>query len=219
MSKAHFRLRQRDLIPELALETEVTIIGAGAVGSFLALSLAKMGIQTIRVIDHDTVSEENVGAQIYGPGQIGKPKVDALQETLLQLASKEIIALNQKYEKGVFRGIVISAVDNMETRKLVWENHKGTSTIIIDPRMGAETALLYIMRPTKEKDAKSYVKSLYSDFDALPEPCTARSTAYTAFLLSGFVTKAVKNIITDQPYPRTAQWNIAGNELKAWVSE
>jgi molybdopterin/thiamine biosynthesis adenylyltransferase len=212
--------RQFDLLPPSATKVPITVIGAGAIGSFTVLSLAKMGFEDITVFDDDTVSIENMNCQFYRFCDIGTPKVKALETIVHWFSKVNIRTIEARYEVGCFPGIVISAVDSMGARRAIWENHKEISPgtkAVIDPRMGAENALLYVMNPMSEKDIVSYEKALYSDEDAYKERCTAKATMYTALLLSGLVCKAVKDLQTTENYLRTAQWDIASNTLHAWA--
>ena len=63
--------RQLDLIPIAVLGTRITIIGAGAVGGWTSLALAKMGFSNITVFDYDVVEVENLNCQLYGPKHLG----------------------------------------------------------------------------------------------------------------------------------------------------
>src|SRR5271157_4266483 len=162
--------RQSDLIPTEALSKRITIIGAGAVGSWVALSLAKMGFGDITVFDDDNVSIENMNCQFFPYDSIGKSKVDTLKALVKAFANVDIKAINYRYvgdksHRTASRsklttlpvnlaGIVISAVDSMEARKLIWDNAKKSREVsaLIDPRMGAETSLMYIMDPADIKD-------------------------------------------------------------------
>src|SRR5215813_5940026 len=58
----------------------IDVIGAGATGSRIVLSLAKLGLENIHVWDFDTVEGHNIANQAYGMGDIGKLKVDALHD-------------------------------------------------------------------------------------------------------------------------------------------
>lgn len=208
--------RQLDLVPLEILGEKITIIGAGAIGGWVTLSLAKMGFSDITVYDYDKVDVVNLNSQFYRQGDVGEHKVSALQKLVKDFTGVSISATTMKYERGIFPGIVIAAVDSMQVRKTIWENHANKAPFtkaIIDPRMGAESALLYVMRPMGAKDQKSYTKTLYSDQDAVAERCTAKSTIYTANLLSGLVVKAVKDLLTQPDYLRSAQWDIAANDL------
>lgn len=218
-------IRQWDIIPSGALATPVTIIGAGAIGSWAALSLAKMGVTNITVYDHDVVGIENVSCQLYGSRHIGQPKVEALKEIILGLTALEaglnITAINAKWSPApeTTKGIVILAVDSMETRKAIFKelvNGHFLASWLIDCRMGAETALMYTMEIHSEKDRTAYSKTLYSDSDSVQEPCTGRATGYTAGLLSNWAVKAFKDIITKNNYPRVTLWNISGSSQQVF---
>jgi len=119
-SNADHLTRQMDLIPMDRLNERITVIGAGAVGSWVVLSLTKMGFTNIKVYDHDTISIENMNCQFYPYKGIGKPKVEVLQSMIKSFANVEIEVVNGKYEDGMpLEGIVISAVDSMDVRKMI----------------------------------------------------------------------------------------------------
>jgi len=214
--------RQLDLIPIRVLGEPITIIGAGAIGSFTALTLAKMGFQDITVYDFDKIEVENMNCQFYRFSDIGKQKVEALNELVKDFTGVDISYFPSRYEAGQFKGIVVSAVDSMEVRKLIWDNHKETALatkLIIDPRMGAEFGLCYAMNPMKDKDIKSYEKTLYSDSAAVQERCTAKATMYTALAISSHVCKVIKDYLCEeQRYARVMEWNIAQNVQQCFPS-
>lgn len=194
--KKEYLLRSSDLIPTEVLGKHVTVIGAGAIGSWTTLCLAKMGLSNITVYDDDTIEEENIGSQFYPPADIGLHKVTALAKLVTQFTEIEITAKTAKFDfSRSTRGILICAVDNMETRRKVWEwLTQGTLVeLFIDPRMGAEAAALYVMQPTAPADLLAYPKTLYSDDQSVVEACTSKATIYCANLLSGLVVKSVKD--------------------------
>jgi molybdopterin/thiamine biosynthesis adenylyltransferase len=215
--------RQLEIIPLDVLGNKITIVGAGAIGSFVTLSLAKMGFCDITVFDDDNIDIENMNCQFFRFSDIGKPKVEALKELVKDFTGVEIVAKNEQYTGGMFQGIVISAVDSMEARRLVWENHKEVAIatkLVIDPRMGAETALCYAMSPMDPKDVTSYEKTLYSDENAVHERCTAKSTMYTVLALSSHVCKVVKDYLcADKRYTRVCEWSIKENVQKCWPNK
>jgi hypothetical protein len=163
-----------------------------------------------------------MNSQFYRFSDIGSPKVVALQKLISDFTETAIKIHNKPYEKGIFPGIVITAVDSMKVRKLIWDNHKEKAIktkAIIDPRMSIEDAKLYCMNPMSSKDIASYEKSLYTDEQAVTERCTAKSTIYTAGMISGLVAKTVKDFLVKKPYVRTADWSIHANVLSAWKAE
>ncbi len=203
--------RQLDIIPLGVLGEHISIVGAGAVGSFTALALAKMGFTDITVFDFDKIEVENMNCQFYRHDDIGSLKVEALQSLVKDFTGVKINIKKKPYATGVMPGIVVSAVDSMKVRRLIWENHKEKAVatrLVIDPRMGAEFATVFAMNPMDPADIASYEKTLHTDENAEPERCTAKSTIYTALLLSGYVAKVVKDVLTADRYSRITNWNI-----------
>ena len=205
--------RQLDLIPMECLDMPINIVGVGAIGSFTALALVKMGMTNIRVWDHDTVSVENLSNQFYRHTDIGSNKAEALRDLIYQFTGVYIEAFPCKYnveDPPETSGIFISAVDSMETRNLIRETlilTRGAS-LIIDPRMGAESYLQYAVHPKTDW----YKNTMYTDERAVQEPCTAKSTVYTATLAAGLIVKTIKNYIMGQPYPKSISWDIKSSK-------
>lgn len=212
-------IRQSEIIPTDVLSEKITIIGAGAIGSFVALQLAKMGIADLTVYDADHVSDENMSNQFYRFKDIGKPKVEALKEIIKDFTDTDIEIVNARYVEGELSGIVISAVDSMEVRKLISENCNFKTKLLIDPRMGAESAMLFGARPTIDKEMDTYKKSLYSDADAVQERCTAKATIYTVNLLSGLVVKLVKDYLVEQKFFKRTTWDVKTMSIDCWDSD
>ena len=212
--------RQLDIIPIGTLSKRITVIGAGAIGSFTVLSLVKMGFTNIKVFDFDEVSMENMNCQWFRIKDIGKKKVFALQDLIKDFTDHEIEVVADRFEAGTFAltGIVISAVDSMAVRQNIWNAVKKSYAVewLIDPRMASEYALQYVMNPHDVKDIESYEKTLYSDKDSVQERCTAKATMYTATMISGYVAKAVKDLVTKNPYARVTHWDIGLNNHQSW---
>ena len=203
-------IRQMDLIPFDVLNKKITVVGAGAVGSWAVLQLIKMGFINIEVWDYDTVDVENMNSQCYPVSSIGRLKVEAMRDTIKFMTDVTINIKPVKYEGTPILGdIVIAALDSMAGRKLMWDNCH--ARYFIDPRMAAEKMLLYVV--DKQSDfANHYPKSLYSDADAVREPCTAKATAYCANVLAGLVCQAVKNIATGENYAKNTSFDLSNHD-------
>lgn len=63
----------------------VGIAGAGGLGSFVALALARTGVGRLVIADHDIVEPSNLNRQQYFIDQIGEPKVHALAHTIARV--------------------------------------------------------------------------------------------------------------------------------------
>lgn len=111
-------------------DAKVLIIGAGGLGSPVALYLAAAGVGTIGLIDYDIVSESNLNRQVlYEEKNLGQLKVEAAAERLKGLNRN--VCINRYAEKinrsnlaqisNIISGydIVVDCCDNMETRYIV----------------------------------------------------------------------------------------------------
>lgn len=212
----NYLVRQRDIIPEDCLDVPITVIGAGSVGGLTVLALAKMGYKRIHVWDFDEFSDVNMNSQLCRERDLGRLKVKALELMVKDFTGTEIKGSPAKYVGDeIFQGIVISALDSMAGRALIWNTHCGQmgTHLVIDPRMGAEVALLYAMDPNSTKDQEAYQTTLYTDENAEQVPCTAKATFYTAMLLAGMVAKTVKDYTVLGNYPRVTQWSIKDDQF------
>src|SRR5438045_4099517 len=81
------------IMPEVALEGQkklkaarVLCIGAGGLGSPLAMYLAAAGVGTLGIVDFDVVDFTNLQRQIiHGTSDVGKPKLQSATETLKEI--------------------------------------------------------------------------------------------------------------------------------------
>jgi len=118
--------RGSEQIAKLA-NLQLTICGAGALGSHLADNLARQGFRQLRVIDRDRVEEHNVSTQLYGESDVGAWKVEVLRQRLFRAAGIEIEALRKELGERTARtllqegGLIIDAFDNSASRRLVQE--------------------------------------------------------------------------------------------------
>ena len=189
-------IRQQELVNQEKLASlSVTIIGCGAVGSFTALSLAKMGIRQLTLIDHDEVDIHNLPNQFFREEDLDRKKVVACMEILRSFDSDvKVFPQPRSFIKGKLESdIVIASVDSMEVRKRVWEavSSQRKVQLLIDPRMAAHVVQVYSVLPGNNLSAKSYESTHISDSQASPERCTARSIIYTVLPLAALVCRQV----------------------------
>lgn len=108
-------------------KASVLIVGAGGLGSPVALYLAAAGIGQIGLIDDDVVSLTNLQRQIlYRESQIGTPKVACAKATLNDLNSETNIRtypfrLDESNARSIIKeyDLIIDACDNFDTRYLI----------------------------------------------------------------------------------------------------
>ena len=67
-------------------QSKVAIFGVGGVGSFVVEALARAGVGTLVIIDHDEVDVTNINRQIIATHHsIGRPKVEVAKERILSI--------------------------------------------------------------------------------------------------------------------------------------
>ena len=105
----------------------VLIVGAGGLGSPLALYLAAAGVGTLGMVDFDTVDRSNLHRQVlYTVDDVGSPKLDAAVRRLkalnphvevvphaLRLTSDNALDVIRPYD------LVVDGTDNFATRYLI----------------------------------------------------------------------------------------------------
>lgn len=121
------------ILPEVGVEgqkkirsTSVLCIGAGGLGSPIAMYLAAAGVGKLGLVDFDVVDFSNLQRQIlHGTEDVGKPKGESAKETLsrinpgvevelhnVALTSDNAMDIVAKYD------IVVDGTDNFPTRYL-----------------------------------------------------------------------------------------------------
>lgn len=128
------RYSRHILLPEIGLtgqeklrDSAVLLIGAGGLGSPLALYLAAAGVGRLGIVDFDVVDESNLHRQlIHGTSDIGRPKLDSAAAKLAEINPHIQIQtfpfrLTSANAIEIFRGfdIVADGTDNFPTRYLV----------------------------------------------------------------------------------------------------
>ena len=178
-----------------SIEDEICIIGCGAIGSTIAEMLVRLGVESINLYDFDTVSEHNITNQMFRNEDIGKNKVDALEEILLSINPD--LEVN-KYPKGWdentrLSGYVFLAVDSIEIRKAIVKQHKYNKAIkfMSDCRMRLTDAQYYAANWAEEKE----IVRFYNSMDFTSEEAKA-STPISACGTTLSVTPTVRIIVS-----------------------
>jgi len=105
----------------------VLIVGAGGLGSPVALYLAAAGVGRIGLVDFDDVDASNLHRQVlYGTSNVGQRKVDVAQARLQDLnpditIDKHAAALTSDNALGIIEkyDVIVDGTDNFSTRYLV----------------------------------------------------------------------------------------------------
>ena len=122
------------ILPEVGMEGQLKLktaralcIGAGGLGSPVALYLAAAGVGTIGIVDFDDVDYSNLQRQIiHGTPDVGRPKLESARSRLNALnpavhVVTHDMALSSQNALGLFAeyDFVVDGTDNFPTRYLV----------------------------------------------------------------------------------------------------
>lgn len=135
LSKAELERYSRHLIlPEFNIEgqrrlkkAKVLVVGCGGLGAPLLQYLAAAGVGKIGLVDFDVVDASNLQRQVlFGMRDVGRPKVEAAKERLLDLnphieIESHNTLLNSENAMEIIGGydVVADGTDNFQTRYLV----------------------------------------------------------------------------------------------------
>ncbi len=94
-------------------ETRVILFGAGGVGSWCAEALIRSGVGSLAIVDNDVICVTNINRQLQATvPNIGRAKVEALRERLLQIAPHaEINAVQKTYNLESKTGFDLASYD------------------------------------------------------------------------------------------------------------
>ena len=122
------------IMPEVGMDGQLKLksasvlcIGAGGLGSPVAMYLAAAGVGRLGIVDFDVVDYSNLQRQvIHGTPDVGRPKLDSARDTLhainpeVHIETHEV-ALSSSNALDVLRGydVIVDGTDNFPTRYLV----------------------------------------------------------------------------------------------------
>lgn len=116
-----WRARLEGVVPPKVDDSRVVVAGCGSVGSFIADELTRHGVRRFTLIDPDFVEWANLTRTVYGHGDIGRAKTDALADHLRSIFPDIDIQTHGQTVQGLGDGLrtaiasadlVVAAVDD-----------------------------------------------------------------------------------------------------------
>ena len=122
------------IMPEVGMDGQLKLkaasvlcIGAGGLGSPVAMYLAAAGVGRLGIVDFDVVDYSNLQRQvIHGTPDVGRPKLESARDTLNAInpavhIELHEVALSSANALDVLRGydVIVDGTDNFPTRYLV----------------------------------------------------------------------------------------------------
>lgn len=182
-------------------ETHILIGGAGGIGSWLTLLLARAGFLPV-VYDFDHLEEHNLGGQLFSKEHISMPKVAALGRVVKDFADTDMLPMMQRYNtSSMHHPYTFSAFDNMQARKDMFERWKieqaepwlksedkekyEVEPIFIDGRLTMEQLQIFCVTPS---NMDRYNEHLFDDSEVPDAPCTMKQTSHSAAMIASHMT-------------------------------
>jgi adenylyltransferase/sulfurtransferase len=155
----HMMLPQMDYEGQMKLtQAHALIIGAGGLGSPVAMYMASSGVGHLVISDFDVVELHNLQRQIiHGNADVGKLKVESAKETIEALNSEiEITIHPEKYTEEQLReqvrlaDVVLETTDNFDSRFLLNRICVEEKTPLVSGSAIRFEGQLTVFRPDKE---------------------------------------------------------------------
>ena len=149
----------------------ITLIGCGAIGSRVFMSLIELGLTKITCVDFDHVEPHNLANQAFLNEHIGQKKALALKDLYLKKTGQEppdTMAFHvDRLPSGAINpsGIVILAVDSVAARKEIAEWLKGNDHVfyIIELGMASTHGHVKTFSPALDQEFLAWWDQLGSD--------------------------------------------------------
>ena len=197
-------------------KSKIHILGAGSTGSFIALTLAKLGFEDITIYDFDKIEAHNIPNQFYRTEDIGKEKLDAIKEIVKDFSDLDINIEKGKIDKNTDIGIEINSIvvfclDNIKTRKLVYEQIKDYPVVLVDTRLGGEAYQIYSFNLGDEEKKKEYEAQLKAP--TTEAVCGEKSIIYTILSIASETSNIIKKIDKGESYPYVLKRSMRGYRI------
>ena len=178
---------------ERLYKARVAVFGIGGVGGYAVEALARSGIGTLDLFDHDTVSLTNLNRQIIATyATVGMPKVEAARQRILSINPNAIVNAHQVFytpdtaDQFDFTryDYIIDAIDTVTGKLCIIENAVAVNVPVIscmgtgnkldasalqvtDISKTTFCPLARIMRKELRKRGINHLKVVYSTEEAL----------------------------------------------------
>ena len=219
LSKVH------DFFKPEAVGAQVHIIGCGSVGSTVAENLARCGVTDLVLWDFDVVESKNIVNQMFRVQDVGRLKVEALQDILREINPDIRVTLKPEGWQGeVLSGYVFLAVDNIELRRRIAQQHLRIPFVraVFDFRTGLTDAQHFAADWSEPKDKQNFLKTMeFSHEDAMAQtPVSAcgvtLGVATTCRLVSAYGVNNFINFINTGKLRRMAVMDGFAMDLEAY---
>jgi hypothetical protein len=198
-----------------------------------------MGLPSFFLIDRDKVDTPNIATQAYYANDVAKYKTAQLEKHLGHIAPDGAIRVacfdgefrrmprvytdEEEVRRPLEPTLVISSVDNIETRREVLHYCEETSSVrlLVDPRMGLELLEVHFVDMELRDSAYTTYKTCLEDEaqDYSEDPCGARAIAGTGMLAASVICSGILRHMIGHPFPKMLVGHLGRMEMKPYWRE
>jgi molybdopterin/thiamine biosynthesis adenylyltransferase len=196
-------------------DTSIVVVGAGALGNFVALGLASLGFTRLTFIDPDPVEVTNLNRQILFWDAVGQPKAAALARRIAAwfgvAARVETSYVDRDFDLSDY-AVVFDGTDNFESRILLSERCRENGQILISGGTGVAAGQVVVFNPAHGGPTPAELLGLYDivgqrQLDVqerqrascvyAPEP----AVIMTNQIIGGLMVDALRRLLAGEPSP------------------
>lgn len=176
----HINLCEIDLPGQKAIRSSrVLIIGAGGLGSPVALYLAAAGVGTIGVVDADTVSLSNLQRQImHGTPDIGLPKAESAAHAMKRINPDVEVEIHQVFltPENSARliepyDVIADCTDKFDTRLMISDQCRVSGKPMVHAAVERFRGQLFTQKP-----GTATFRDIFGDKPQVGEECGCAAT-------------------------------------------
>lgn len=208
----------------------LAIIGAGSIGSFLALGLTKLGFNKMLLMDNDKVEKHNIPTQMYTKSMIGRTKVASLKAILDMVGYKKNYtkAFNNKVSDNdiIQADAIFVCTDSLESRKQILRSAVLSASgktgkvpkLLIDGRMHGLVYRVFTVNLNDANDIKYYMKSL--EGEGVQGNCTEKGIIHNIFGVVSTMIEQYRKSLVGEDYAQEISVDIrSGTVFKVGVKK
>ena len=183
--------------------SNITIGGAGGIGSFVIQFLARQWPNHIEIFDFDEYEEVNSGSQFMSINELGVNKAIAAKSLAYEFSQYERIRCYGEFTAGYnTHHIAVAAFDNMKARKLMYDawrknNSENDEALFIDGRLTAESFEVYFVTPSHHE---RYLETIFDDSEAEELSCTLKATTHCGAMIGAVIINGIDNFLANIAY-------------------
>lgn len=193
-------------------EKQIICGGCGGIMSNFIFQLARLDPKSIIVYDPDRVELVNMAGQMFCTRDIDRYKVQAINTTIANYCKYNTMsAIAKKYDEYSIKGdIMISGFDNMEARKVFFNNwlkhiknsENRSQCLYIDARLSFDTIHIFCITGDDDYHIKDYQDNyLFNDNEADETVCSLKQTTYMACMIASYMVNILVNFCANEVTP------------------